>query len=112
MAGEVILIKGENKILLKKSIAKNLYRSKFEQLKISKILAITQPMVSNYCSSNDKIPENIQRMSEKITKKIIENESIKFQTCITFSNNEYEGTYYIADKNEIINEENIKVVDN
>ncbi len=69
-------------------------------------------MVSNYCSSTDKIPENIQKLSEKITKRIMENESIKFQTCITFSNNEYEGTYYLADKNEIINEENSKVVDN
>jgi len=112
MAEEVVLIRRENKIFLKKSIAQNLYKNKFEQLTISKILDITQPMVSNYCSSNDKIQKNIKKLAEKITKRIIENESIKFQYCIKFSDNEYEGTYYIADKNEIINEENSKVVDN
>jgi len=112
MTEEVVLIRGENKILLKKSIAQNLYRNKFEQLTISKILGLTQPMVSNYCSSTDKIPKNIKSLTEKITKRIIENESIKFQTCISFSDNEYEGTYFLADKNEIINEENNKVTDN
>jgi len=112
MTEEVVLIGGENKILLKKSIAQNLYKNKFEQLTISGILGLTQPMVSNYCSSNDKIPKNILKIAEKITNRIIEKGSIKFQTCITFSDNEYEGTYYIADKNEIINQENRKVVDN
>jgi len=112
MAEEAFLVRGENKILLKKSIAQNLYKNKFEQLTISKILGLTQPMVSNYCSSTEKIPKNIQKLSEKITKRVIENESIKFQTCITFSDNEYEGTYFIADKNEILNEENSKVIDN
>ena len=112
MVDEAVIIREENTILLKKSIAQTLYRNNFEQLTISKILGLTQPMVSNYCSSTEKIPKNIQKLSEKITKKIIDDESIKFQTCITFSNNEYEGTYYIADKNEIINKENSKIVDN
>jgi len=112
MADEVVLIRGENTILLKKSIAQNLYKNKFEQLTISKILGLTQPMVSNYCSSTEKIPKNIQILAENITKKIIDDKSLQFQTCITFSNNEYEGTYYIANKNEIINKENSKIVDN
>ncbi len=112
MSEETVIIRGENTILLKKSLAQNLYKNKFEQLTISKILGITQPMVSNYCSSTEKIPKNIQILAENITKKIIVDNSIKFQTCITFSNNEYEGTYYIADKNEIINKENSKIVDN
>jgi hypothetical protein len=112
MVDEAVIIREENTILLKKSIAQTLYKNNFEQLTISKILGLTQPMVSNYCSSTEKIPKNIQKLSEKITKKIIDDESIKFQTCITFSNNEYEGTYYIADKNEIINKENSKIVDN
>jgi predicted fused transcriptional regulator/phosphomethylpyrimidine kinase/predicted XRE-type DNA-binding protein len=112
MAEEVVLIRGEKKILLKKAIAQNLYKNKFEQLKISRILGLTQPMVSNYLSSNEKIPKNIKKIAENITNRIIEKSSIKFQTCISFSDNEYEGTYYIANKNEIINEENSKIVDN
>ena len=58
MAEETVIIRGENNILLKKSLAKNLYKNKFDQLTISKILGLTQPMVSNYCSSNEKIPKN------------------------------------------------------
>jgi predicted fused transcriptional regulator/phosphomethylpyrimidine kinase len=112
MAEEAFIIRVENNILLKKSIAQNLYKNKFEQLTISKILGLTQPMVSNYCSSSDEIPKNIQKLAEKITKRIKQNELIKFQTCITFSDNSYEGKHYIADKNEIINEENIRVVEN
>ena len=112
MVNEAVIIKGEDTILLKKSIAQTLYRNNIEQLTISKILGLTQPMVSNYCSSTEKIPKNIQILAENITKKIIDDKSIQFQTCVTFSNNEYEGTYYIADKNEIINKENSKIVDN
>ena len=85
MAKEVILIKGEHQIILKKSIAQHLYKNKFEQLTISKILDITQPMVSNYCNSIEKIPNNIKKLAENITKRIMENKIIKFQTCLTFS---------------------------
>lgn len=112
MVEETIIIKGENTILLKKSIAKNLYKTNFEQLTISKILGLTQPMVSNYCSSTEEIPKNIQKLADKITNKIIDDEPIKFQTCIIFSDNEFDGTYYIANKNEIINKENSKIVEN
>jgi len=112
MAGEVIIINEKNQILLKKSIAIKLYKNNLEQTTISKILNISQPMVSNYCNSKDNVPENIKKISDKITKRILNNESIKFHTCINFLDTEYEGTYYIADKNEIINEENKKVVEN
>jgi len=112
MVDEAVIIREENTILLKKSIAQTLYKNNFEQLTISKILGLTQPMVSNYCSSTEKIPENIQKLAEKISQKIQGDKSIKFQTCVTFSNYEYEGRYYIANKNEIINNENSNIVDN
>jgi predicted fused transcriptional regulator/phosphomethylpyrimidine kinase len=112
MAEEAILINDIDSIILKTAIAKNLYKENFEQLTISKILKISQPRVSNYINSNEKIPKRIKNISNKISDKIIKNQSVKFHTSISFSNNIIEGKYYIAKKNEIINTENNKIIDN
>jgi predicted fused transcriptional regulator/phosphomethylpyrimidine kinase len=112
MVEEAILVKSEDTILLKKAMAMNLYSKKIEQSRISKILNITQPMVSNYLNSNEKISENINELAEKISKKIINGDTTNFFTCITFSNNFLVGRYYIADKNEIISDENKNIINN
>lgn len=57
MAEEAIFVDAENTLLLKKAIAKSLYSKRFDQSKISDILKISQPMISNYCGSNDRIPK-------------------------------------------------------
>ncbi|UCF50721.1 MAG: hypothetical protein JSU91_04360 [Thermoplasmatales archaeon] len=102
----------DDTILLKKAIAINLYNKKFEQSRISKILNLTQPMVSNYCSSNEKIPKNILNLAEIISYKIHNGDSTNFFTCITFANNSFIGRYYIAEKNEIISDENNNIINN
>ena len=112
MAEEVIFIKDENAILLKKAIAKNLYFKNFDQVKISNLLNISQPMVSNYCSSKEKIPEYIIKLGEIISEKIINKNSLNFYTCVTFNEKNIEGTYFVAEKNEIISDERNKIVDN
>jgi len=112
MVEKAILIKGDDSILLKKAIAKALYQRNIEQLKISDILKLSQPMVSNYCSSNDKIPNNILKLAGKISERIISGRNIKFHTCVSFSDKLYEGSFYIARKNEIISDENINIVNN
>jgi len=112
MPFEVFLIRGEKTILLKKAIARILYSKKIEQSKISEILNLSQPMVSNYCSSNEKISDNITKMAQEITEKIIDKQSINFQTCITFSDKNIEGDFLIADKNEILTDENSRITDN
>ncbi len=109
---EVFLIGGEKTIYLKKSIARILYSKKIEQSKISKILNLSQPMVSNYCKSNEKIPKNILKITEKITDKIINGGSTNFYTCVSFSDKILEGDNLIAKKEEIINNENNKIIDN
>ena len=109
---EAFLIRGEKTILLKKAIARILYSKKIEQSKISKILNLSQPMVSNYCNSNEKISDNITKMAQEITEKIIDKQSINFQTCITFSDKNVEGDFLIADKNEIITDENSRIINN
>jgi len=112
MAEEAIFVDADSTLLLKKAVAKNLYSKKVDQLKISEILEISQPMVSNYCSSNDKIPKNILDLAEKISNKIITGKSAVFHTCVSFDNETFEGNFYVARKNEIISDESNYVVDN
>lgn len=112
MAEEVIFIKSDDAIVLRIEIAKNLYLKNFGQSKISRILNISQPMVSNYLKSKNKINKNISDLAEKISRKIVENNNLTINTCMTFSEKPIEGFYYIASKNEIISDENKKIVDN
>jgi len=112
MAEEVIFIKSDDEIVIKIAIAKNLYLKNFDQSKISRVLNISQPMVSNYLKSKNKIHKKISDLAEKISNKIIENNNLTFNNCITFSEKQIEGFFYIATKNEIISDENKKIVDN
>jgi predicted fused transcriptional regulator/phosphomethylpyrimidine kinase len=112
MAEEAIFVVAENTSLLKRAVAKNLYSKKFDQSKISDILKISQPMVSNYCSSNDKIPKNILDLAEKISDKIIVGKSVVFHACVSFDNEPFQGNFYVARKNEIISDESNYIVDN
>jgi hypothetical protein len=112
MSEEAIFVKGEDSILLKEAIAKALYSRNIEQSKISDILKLSQPMVSNYCASDDKIPDKIMELAEKISNKIINGQSTTFNTCVSFSEKPYEGSFYIARKNEVISDENNRIVDN
>jgi len=112
MAEEATFINSKDTIILKKAIARLLYSKKIDQLKISEILNLSQPMVSNYCSSNDKIPDKIMNNAEKITDKIIKGSPITFQTCITYSNKLLEGFLFVADKTDLINDEKNKIIEN
>jgi predicted fused transcriptional regulator/phosphomethylpyrimidine kinase len=112
MAEEVILINSNDKISLKKAIARRLYEKNIDQSKISLILELSQPMVSNYISSKEKISKNISKQANQISDKIIDGNFIKFQICIIFNNKPTIGKYLLAQKNEIISDENIKIVDN
>lgn len=112
MAEEAYLIGGDNTIVIKKALARTLYNKGIDQLKISYILNLSQPMVSNYCNLNDKIPENIILIAKQISKKIINGQKPSFQTCINFSDKQSEGRYYIASKKEIISDENSKILNN
>ena len=112
MTEEAIFINAENEILLKKAIAKSLYSKKLDQPKISKILNLSQPMVSNYCSSNDNIPRNIMGFAERISEKITKGNPLKFHTCVSFVDKPLEGQFFIARKNEVMSDENNNIVDN
>jgi len=112
MADEAVIIGGDKTILLKKAIARILYDKGIDQLEISKILNLSQPRVSNYCNSKNKPPKDILDIAEKISEKIKNGNNPNFNTCITFSEKEFKGAFYIAYKNEIISDENNKIVDN
>ena len=112
MVEEAIFVKSEETILLKKALAKTLYKNNIEQSKISNILAISQPMVSNYICSKQKIPNKFLNFAEKISARIIEGSKIGFYTCVSFADNTIEGNFYVANKNELISDENSKIVNN
>ena len=112
MVEEAILINAENKVLLQKAIARSLYSKNHDQSQISKILNLSQPMVSNYCNSNDNIPRTIRQFAEKIFDKILKGNSLKFQICLSFSDKQLEGQFFIARKNEVLSDENNKIVEN
>jgi predicted fused transcriptional regulator/phosphomethylpyrimidine kinase len=112
MAYEAFVVGGSKTIFLKKAIARNLYNKGIDQSEISELLKLSQPMVSNYCSSKEKIPEEIIDIAENISQKIINGKAPVFQTCITFSDKSFEGNYFLANKNEIITDENTKIVNN
>jgi hypothetical protein len=112
MVEEVILIETKNTITLKKAIANKLYKNKLDQSKISEILQLSQPMVSHYLKSKEQIPKKTDKLAEKISNKILNNKNTIFHTCITFSEKPIEGNYYIGNENEIINDENNKIIEN
>lgn len=112
MAYEAFVIGGSKTIFLKKAIAINLYNKGIDQSEISELLKLSQPMVSNYCSSKEKIPDEINDIAENISQKIIDGRTPDFQTCVTFSDKSFEGSYFLANKNEIITDENSKIVNN
>jgi predicted fused transcriptional regulator/phosphomethylpyrimidine kinase len=112
MTEEAVFLKDEDSILLKKSIARMLYRKKIDQSRISELLHLSQPMVSNYCSSQTSIPVTIQILANHIVEKITDGSELHFHTCATFSDNIIEGFYHIAEKNELISEENNNIVNN
>jgi len=69
-------------------------------------------MVSNYCKSKEHIPKDIDNLAENISKIITNGNSTNYYTCITFSEKSYKGRYYIAEKNEVINDENKDIINN
>jgi len=112
MSEEIFLINKENSIILKKSITKILYENNLEQSKIADILKISQPMVSIYYKSKNKIPKEIENIAKNISDKILDNQRCSFKACITFSDNIHENRYYLATKNEVLINENKKIIDN
>lgn len=112
MTEEAYFLKYDDTINLKKAIAKSLYNKKVDQPKISQILNLSQPMVSNYCSSKEKIPDKIQKYAEEISKRILDGLNINFHICVSFSEKKYEGPYFIAQKNELISQEKSNIIEN
>jgi len=112
MADEAIFVGGYDTVLLKKAIARVLYSKGIDQSKISEILNLSQPMVSNYCSSTDNISNSIIQLAEQISDKIVNGYPATFHTCVSFSDKSLEGRFFIANKNDLISDENSKVIDN
>ena len=112
MSDEAYFIQANETILLKKAIARKLYKKNFEQSRISEILCLSQPMVSNYCKDNEKLPDYILDFADKISEKINNDSDINFHTCISFSKKIFEGKFFIAKQNEMLTEDTHYIVNN
>ena len=112
MVEEAFFIQKQDAVLLKKELAKKLYGKNIDQIKIAEILDLSQPMVSNYLKSEEKIPAFIKKTANEISEKISKDSLIIFQTSIVFSKKNIQGNYFIADKTELISEEKNKVIHN
>ena len=112
MAEEALFLSDEHIKQVKKTIAQILYKQGMEQSGISKILSLSQPMVSNYCSSTKTATKDIRDISERIVSLIRDDQPIHFNHCISFSDKTFNGTYYIAGKTELIDNENRDIVSN
>jgi predicted fused transcriptional regulator/phosphomethylpyrimidine kinase len=111
MSEEVILVSDHQTTQLKKGIAQILYQHKFEQSRISSILHLSQPMVSNYCASKETLPINIIHLAKDIADKIMQHFPLNFHTCIMFTDKPYEGQYFVAKPNELLTDEAQTIVD-
>ena len=109
MAEGVVILSNGDGILIKKALARILYQKGMDQLTISKTICITQPMISNYVSSDEKIPRELVLQAEKLAEKLGKNSKINFGTCISF--NELKGEYLAANENELMDDEKIRIVD-
>ena len=112
MVEEAIFVHGGDLPLLKRAIAKTLYGRKIEQSKISEMLNLSQPMVSNYCSSDARISHTIMELAGTIADTIINGSIPAFHTCVSFSDKRIEGKFYIAKKNEVNTDETNAIIDN
>ncbi len=112
MAEEAFFVPEHDSILLKRAIAKILYRKNMEQSKISSLLQLSQPMVSNYCTSTASIPSTISKQAQTIADFIMDGSVPVFHTSVSFTKKHMQGKWYIAKKNEISCDETDTIIDN
>jgi len=110
MADEAIFLSNKEFNHIKKTIAQILYEQGMEQSRISTILKLSQPMVSNYCKSDKTKKSQLLDYAANIASLIQNKKPIQFQHCISFSDEPHNGTYYIANKTELIDSENRGIV--
>ena len=73
---------------------------------------MSQPMVSIYCKSNKKVNSELVETAQKISNLILEGNIVNFQTCVNFSKKDFKGKFFVAEKNEILADENIRILEN
>lgn len=112
MPNEGFIIKTEELVLLKQTVARLLCGSGIEQSKVARIMKVTQPTISNYISSRNKIPREIEEYAHAMVKKILNGSELGFYSYVSFSEKEHRGRCFIADENELITDEKQEIIDN
>jgi len=105
MSEGVFVLTNSELRLLKVALAKILYKTT-EQKEISDFLHITQPMVSNYIKSQEKISSKIQGIAEEVIKK---ESPPKFSSIVSFEEIKT-GNYNIAETDEIITDNKNEII--
>jgi XRE family transcriptional regulator, thiamine biosynthesis regulator len=110
MANKGFVIKSEDTTILKIALAKLMDKKGYDQVRISKILKLSQPMVSQYLKNENIINPEIIDIAEKIINSRKEIEPLEFSTFISFEKKELKEAY-LADINELITDEKQNVLD-
>lgn len=111
MPKEVYIFDNKQLVALKAGLAKLLYKDGFDQKRISAVLNLTQPMVSNYIHNSLDVSSNIQEVSRTIAEEIKKKGIMKINSIISFSTIPSDK-YFIANENELFTNEKQEVINN
>ncbi|MCF7861008.1 hypothetical protein K9M79_02090 [Candidatus Woesearchaeota archaeon] len=110
MVTETIICSEDDLPVLKEIVAKELHSKGYSQTAISKLLDITQPMVSVYLKNNSTASKTIIASARRFTDLIKDDRKAYFQSCITTA--KVEGGFYLGKKEELLTDERQDVIDN
>jgi XRE family transcriptional regulator, thiamine biosynthesis regulator len=110
MAIKTIICSDKDLLILKVLVAKELNAKGYSQTLISRLLDITQPMVSNYLKTKPVVSDSIMKYAQSVIKMITDGHTPHYNICITPSN--MGGRYYLGSREELLTDERQEVIDN
>ncbi len=84
MAIRAIHLKEKDLKILKPILAQQLYKNSIDQNKISKLLNLSQPTVSNYLKDTKQIPKNLEPIVQNIIKHLLADQTIHTSSILTY----------------------------
>ncbi len=100
MAIEAIHLKEKDLKILKPILAQQLYKNNVDQNKISKLLNLSQPTVSNYLKETRQIPNDLEPTVQNIIKQLLADKKIHISSIITYQSVPTDE-FYLAKPHEL-----------
>ena len=100
MAIQAIHLTDQDLQILKPILAQQLYKNNIDQNKISKLLHLSQPTVSNYLKETRQIPTNLEPIVQNIIKQLLCGKTIHTSSILTYYSVPTEE-FYLAKPHEL-----------